>query len=554
MATLGLLDKLKRIVSRRKNSDGYDLFDEDIAEMDAAGTDSSSGGTRGAADPPSAPDEDSDGMGGAAEDGDDYEDGEDRDEDQGNDDDGPKRSRTIAFLAATFLLVGLFVGGAGWWFLGGPESELATRKDEMAETAIPAATFILPPRRGGKVSSPNEPEDAGERHEKSRGHGSDRAEAPPSSAPGPDTGNRRDIVPRNVGERPPRRAGDVKRAKTAHGRKAGGGTRSGDEIAAPRKSRLEVEYGLSEGEPEPGFGVIASAASLILKDQLPDLGDGGASGEAIDPDSPESPKLEEVHAGHGDETTRATMAKVDGGEEASWRLHARPFHGEGNRVAIVVTEMGMSKLATEAVIAKFPPDVSLAFSPYGSTAGALAARARKRGHEVWLSLPMEPIDFPFVDPGPLALLTTVEREENDTRMNKVLSTVRGYVGVTTDYGSLFTAVSDYYKPVLETLKEKGIAVLDVAGATRSLTPAIGGAIGLAWQKKHMTIGETADRNAVAEALRTLEKMARSRNATIATVRPYPFVLKQVAEWLETVGSKGIALAPVSALLHKPATG
>ena len=84
MATLGLLDKLKRIVSRRKNSDGYDLFDEDIAEMDAAGTDSSSGGTRGATDPPSAPDEDSDGMGGGAEDGDDYEDGEDRDEDQGN--------------------------------------------------------------------------------------------------------------------------------------------------------------------------------------------------------------------------------------------------------------------------------------------------------------------------------------------------------------------------------------------------------------------------------------------------------------------------------------
>ena len=49
----------------------------------------------------------------------------------------------------------------------------------------PAATFILPPRRGGKVSRPNEPADADERHEKSRGHGSDRAEAPPSSAPVP---------------------------------------------------------------------------------------------------------------------------------------------------------------------------------------------------------------------------------------------------------------------------------------------------------------------------------------------------------------------------------
>ena len=52
---------------------------------------------------------------------------------------------------------------------------------------------------------------------------------------------------------------------------------------------------------------------------------------------------------------------------------------------------------------------------------------------------MEPVDYPDQDPGPYALLTSIDPKQNLFRMDWLLSRAEAYAGVTNHMGSRFTA-------------------------------------------------------------------------------------------------------------------
>ena len=156
----------------------------------------------------------------------------------------------------------------------------------------------------------------------------------------------------------------------------------------------------------------------------------------------------------------------------SWKVYARAFDGKDARprIAIIITGMGLSRSATEAAVTRLPGPVTLAFTPYAQALDDWAAIARRSGHEVLLSLPMESATFPVEDPGPLALHSEVPLKENLLRLSKVLSQMGGYVGVITHMGSLLSKDSEKLKPILETLKSRGLMFVDNGATTKTLAP------------------------------------------------------------------------------------
>ena len=99
------------------------------------------------------------------------------------------------------------------------------------------------------------------------------------------------------------------------------------------------------------------------------------------------------------------------------------------RVAVVITGLGLSKAVSEQAVERLPPQVTLSFSPYSDALDQWIPRARAMGHEVMIDLPMEPASFPLDDPGPQALLTGMEPEDNLRRLRWFLDKGRGYSGV-----------------------------------------------------------------------------------------------------------------------------
>lgn len=238
-----------------------------------------------------------------------------------------------------------------------------------------------------------------------------------------------------------------------------------------------------------------------------------------------------------------------------WRAYARPFDDADSRprIAVLVVGLGVSESATATAIERLPGEISLAFSPYGRD-GLLErqfAAARAAGHEVLIGLPMEPANFPLNDPGPQALLTGLPPPENAARLAWALARGQGYVGVTNAAsavlrGERFTASAEAMRPVLETLRERGLLYIEARPGERppGLVPA---------RAADVVIDERPARSEIDARLAELERIARERGVALGVSGPSPLSLDRLAAWAPQVGSRGFALAPVSAVVVRPAT-
>lgn len=261
--------------------------------------------------------------------------------------------------------------------------------------------------------------------------------------------------------------------------------------------------------------------------------------------TPVDPALMEVR-----DEGRLPIIAVDGRQP--WSTYARPFNVDDTRpwVAVLVTNLGLSQRETDAAIQLLPGAVTLSFSPYAEDLEAWLEAARSAGHEVFIDLPLEPLDFPRDDPGPSTLLTSLSTADNLNRLEWVLGRAPGYVGVTTWMGSQFTTVEDAMMPVLEGLKERGLMIVDSRGSSRSIATELASSIQLPRAFNNRFLDATPSISSIDRALADLETVAQEQRVAIGISRSLPVSIDRIQRWAGTLERKGLILAPVSAIADR----
>ena len=232
-------------------------------------------------------------------------------------------------------------------------------------------------------------------------------------------------------------------------------------------------------------------------------------------------------------------------------VYARPSRyvvakaGDPPRVAILVTGLGLPDTPAGDVLKGLPAPVSVAYGAYGRNLQESVSRARDNGHEVLLQIPLEPNNYPAVDPGPHTLLTSLPPEENMKRLQWLMSRYTGYVGVTNHMGEKFEATSASLTPVLEELKRRGLLYVDDGSVKESTVSQIAGTIGL----DYSVVSVQIDASNLAKQLAQLEATAKERGAAIGVVKATPATVKQLSDWAAKLQAKGFVLVPVSAAVR-----
>lgn len=219
------------------------------------------------------------------------------------------------------------------------------------------------------------------------------------------------------------------------------------------------------------------------------------------------------------------------------------------RIAVVVMGLGLGRAATTAAI-KLPGLVTLAFASHARDLQKWIDLARSAGHETLLDLPMEPENYPAIDPGPQALLTSLSGVENAERLLWHLDRASGYVGVTHSMGSRFTASSDHMRPILSALKVRGLMFLDARTSANSVAARLATAIGLPRAINNRFLDTQASRAAIDRRLDEIERIARRVGFSVAISHAYPVTLERLERWIESLEAKKLSLAPISALVNK----
>ncbi|MCC2112189.1 MAG: divergent polysaccharide deacetylase family protein [Hyphomicrobiales bacterium] len=215
------------------------------------------------------------------------------------------------------------------------------------------------------------------------------------------------------------------------------------------------------------------------------------------------------------------------------------------RIAVIVSGLGLSQTGTQEAIRLLPPEVTLAFAPYGNSLGRWVSRARQEGHETVLQIPLEPFDYPNNDPGPHTLLTSLSAEENSERLHWLMARMSGYAGVMNHMGARFTSSRGALEPLARELTERGLYFIDDGASSRSLSTAIAETVGLPLVRGDLALDTTPAKDEIDARLLQLETMAVSHGHAVGVAAALPIVVERIAEWAKTAESRGFVLVPAS---------
>lgn len=217
--------------------------------------------------------------------------------------------------------------------------------------------------------------------------------------------------------------------------------------------------------------------------------------------------------------------------------------GDQPRVAIVIDDLGLDRPRTERVIG-LPAAVTLSFLAYAGDLPQLTAQARRRGHELLVHVPMEPID-PAIDMGPNGLTVNQPRAEVLRRLDWDLGRFQGYVGINNHMGSRFTGDAQAMRWVMQELKARGLMFLDSRTIAASIGANAAATVGVPFAQRDVFLDDDRSASAVEQRLKRVETIARKKGTAIAIGHPHDATIDALIGWIAKLPREGIVLVPLT---------
>ena len=235
-----------------------------------------------------------------------------------------------------------------------------------------------------------------------------------------------------------------------------------------------------------------------------------------------------------------------------WLEYSRGFKRADRkpRIALIVTNLGLSATYTKAALKLLPEDITLSFSHVAPRLKSWIREARQKGHEVLMDIPMEPLGFPKNDPGRATLLTSSNEVENLNRLEHVMKKAGGYVGLLGTLGTKFMLHSETFLPILKTIKQRGLIYVDSRSTSRSLGPELASSIQLPKAFNNIFIDKEPSNQKIKDKLDELEKIALKKRFAVGIAQPFPLTIEILSQWAEKLKAKQISLAPITAVVDK----
>ncbi len=219
----------------------------------------------------------------------------------------------------------------------------------------------------------------------------------------------------------------------------------------------------------------------------------------------------------------------------------------GIPVAIIIDDVGYDRKTAEGFLALGVP-LTFSVLPEGSYNKPIIDKALQHHVEIMLHQPMEPIDYPSVNPGPGALLTTMSPDELITQLNANLDSLPQVKGVNNHMGSKLTASSEQMRQVFTILKKRDLFFVDSRTSADTLCRPSAALLRLPFAERDVFIDHVQTPAFVRQQLKRLIERANQQGYAIGIAHPHPVTLEVLKEMLPelksavslTVASKVVA--------------
>ncbi len=217
------------------------------------------------------------------------------------------------------------------------------------------------------------------------------------------------------------------------------------------------------------------------------------------------------------------------------------------RVAIIIDDIGYDRRIAENLLAL---DAAFTFSvlPRSPHREVLISKIASRGRELMLHLPMEPIEYPNIDPGPDALMTHMHPDRLLDRLEAHLNDMPEAAGVNNHMGSRMTArFPDMYR-IFSVLKERRLFFIDSYTTPDSACLPSARLMRIPFAQRDVFLDHSLDPADVRSQIHRLIRLAEIYGEAVAIGHPHPVTYAVLKKELPRLLQR-VEIVPASHLVH-----
>jgi len=213
--------------------------------------------------------------------------------------------------------------------------------------------------------------------------------------------------------------------------------------------------------------------------------------------------------------------------------------------AIIIDDIGDNKAIAEKFFS-LEAAFTYAILPHTRHTREIAEAAIRRGYQVMLHLPMEPNEYPEIDPGPGSLLTLMTPDERIRQLKINLAAVPQAQGVNNHMGSKMTAMSDQMNQIFTVLKKRDLFFIDSRTTAATQCRSSARLFNIAFAERDVFLDHVPRREAIFQKIEELVQVAEISGCAVAIGHPHQSTYEVLREALPQINQR-LRLVPASAL-------
>ncbi len=206
------------------------------------------------------------------------------------------------------------------------------------------------------------------------------------------------------------------------------------------------------------------------------------------------------------------------------------------RVAIVIDDMGYSREVGEKML-DLDLDLSFAFLPAGPYTSRLARKARQRGRDILLHLPLEALDPKWNNKTPGILLLSMTDKALERGFAENLAAVPLAIGINNHMGSRFTENRSAMARLLGLIRAKNLFFLDSRTSPKSVGYQLAGEMGLATARNNLFLDNEKQQDKIVGKLARLLRIAEQNGQAVGICHPRPETYKALRSYARQLQEK-----------------
>lgn len=215
-------------------------------------------------------------------------------------------------------------------------------------------------------------------------------------------------------------------------------------------------------------------------------------------------------------------------------------------VAIIIDDMGY-EMDVAANFLSLDCPLTYSILPQSPFQREIAESAHNRGCQVMLHLPMEPREYPEVDPGPGALLTGMSADERIRLLKSHLNEVPHISGVNNHMGSKMSTDSAQMNQILSIIKKNNLFYIDSLTAADSRSGSSARLFQVPFARRDVFLDHVPEVDFIRGQLDRLVAVARKNGKAVGIGHPYPETYEVLTEKLPEI-KKQVRLVPASEIV------